>query len=146
MVSDFQIAVPIMNHSTMKELRHAKKLNFGPVAENDPQNVIDLDLVAENAKVIDPREQIKNEKQKFCMCLMNSKADSDDELLLNMSDAFFSEMKIVEGKKFKQVSEWRELYNLLGKKVVLVRVLVFNLRLFPNIEFLEQLLKWVPLF
>ena len=39
-----------MNHSTMKELRHAKVLNFGPVAENDPQNVIDLDLVAENAK------------------------------------------------------------------------------------------------
>ena len=101
MVSDFQIAVPIMNHSTMKELRHAKVVNFGPVAENDPQNVIDLDLVAENAKVIDPQEQIKNEKQKFCMCLMNSKADSDDELLLNMSDAFFSEMKNTEEEKFK---------------------------------------------
>ena len=145
MVSDFQIAVPIMNHSTMKELRHAKVVNFGPVAENDPQNVIDLDLVAENAKVIDPQEQIKNEKQKFCMWLMNSKADIDDELL-NMSDAFFSEMKNAEEKKFKQLSEWRESYNLLGKKVVLVRVLVFHLRLFPNIGFLEQLLKWVPLF
>ena len=76
MVSEFDIAVPIMNHSTMKELRHAKVINFGPVAENDPQNVIDLDLVAENAKVIDHHEQIKNEKQKFCMCLVNTKADT----------------------------------------------------------------------
>ena len=101
MVSDFQIAVPITNHSTMKELRHATVVNFGPVLENDPQKVIDLDLVAENAKVIDPQEQIKNEKQKFCMCLVNSKADSDDELLLHMSDAFFSEMKNTEEKKFK---------------------------------------------
>ena len=120
-------------------------INFGSVAENDSQNVIDLDLVAENAKVIDPREQIKNEKQKFCMWLMNSKADIDDELLLNMSYAFFSEMKNAEEKKFKQFCG-RESDNLLGKKVVLVRVLVFHLLLFPNIEFLEQLLKWVPLF
>ena len=52
-------------------------------------------------KVIDPQEQIKKEKQKICMWLMNSKADSDDELLLNMSDAFFSEMKNTEEKKFK---------------------------------------------
>ena len=100
MVSDFQIAVPSMNHSTMKELRHAKVINFGSIAENDPQNVIDLDLVAENAKVIDPQEQIKNEKQKFCMWLVNSNADIDDELL-NMSDAFFAEMKNTEEKKFK---------------------------------------------
>ena len=54
-----------MNHSTMKELRHAKVVNFGPVAENDPQNVIDLDLVAENAKVIDPQEQIKMRNRSF---------------------------------------------------------------------------------
>ena len=52
-------------------------------------------------KVIDPQEQIKKEKQKICMWLMNSKADIDDELLLNMSDAFFSEMKNTEEKKFK---------------------------------------------
>ena len=32
---------------------------------------------------------------------MNSKADIDDELLLNMSDALFSEMKNTEEKKFK---------------------------------------------
>ena len=97
-------------------------------------------------KVIDPKEQIKKEKQKICMWLMNSKADIDDELLLNMSYAFFSEMKNAEEKKFKQFCEWRESDKLLGKKVVLVRVLVFHLLLFPNIEFLEQLLKWVPLF
>ena len=103
-----------MNHSTMKELRHAKVVNFGPVAENDPQNVIDLDLVAENAKVIDPQEQIKNEKQKFCMWLMNSKADIDDELL-NMSDAFFSEMKNAEEKKFKQFCQWRESDNFAAE-------------------------------
>ena len=102
MVSDFQIAVPIMNHSTMKELRHAKVINFGSVAENDPQNVLDLDLVAENAKVIDPQEKIKNEKQKFCMWLMNSKVDIDDELL-NMSDAFFSGMKNTDEKNCKQL-------------------------------------------
>ena len=59
-------------------------------------------------KVIDPQEQIKKEKQKICMWLMNSKADIDDELLLNMSDAFFSEMKNAEEKKFKQFCEWRE--------------------------------------
>ena len=76
-------------------------VKFGPVAKNDPQNIIDLDLVAENAKVIDPQEQIKNKKQKFCMCLINSKADSDDELLLNMSDAFFSEMKNTKEKKIR---------------------------------------------
>ena len=79
-----------MNHSTMKELRHGKVINFGPVAEN--------------AKVIDPQEQIQNEKQKFCMWLVNSNADIDDELneLLNMSDAFFAEMKNAEEKKFKE--------------------------------------------
>ena len=90
-------------------------------------------------KVIDPQEQIKKEKQKICMWLLNSKADIDDELLLNMSYAFFSEMKNAEEKKFKQFCEWRESDNLLGKKVVLVRVLVFHLLLFPIIEFLEQL-------
>ena len=37
-------------------------------------------------------------------------------------------------------------YNLLGKKVVLVRVLVFHLGLFPNVGLLEQLAKCVPLF
>ena len=79
------------------------------------------------------------------MWQMSNKADIDDELL-NMSDTLFSEMKIAEEKKFKQFSEWRESYNLLGKKVVLLRVLVFHLRLFPNIGFLEHLLKWVPLF
>ena len=97
-------------------------------------------------KVIDPQEQIKKEKQKICMWLMNSKADIDDELLLNMSYAFFSEMKNAEEKKFKQFCEWRESDNLLGKKVVLVRVLVFHLGLFPNVGLLEQLAKWVPLF
>ena len=35
----------------------------------------------------DRQEQIQNEKQKFCMWLVNSNADIDDELL-NMSDAF----------------------------------------------------------
>ena len=53
------------HYSTMKELRHAKVINFGSVAENDPQNVIDLDLVAENAKVIDPQEQIKKRNRRF---------------------------------------------------------------------------------
>ena len=52
-------------------------------------------------KVIDPQEQIKKEKQKICMWLMNSKADIDDELLLNMSDALFFEMRNTEEKKFK---------------------------------------------
>ena len=92
-------------------------------------------------KVIEPQKQIKKEKQKICMWLMNSKADIDDELFLNMSYAFFSEMKNAEEKKFKKFCEWRDLDNLLSKKVVLVRVLVFHLLLFPNIEFLEQLLK-----
>ena len=88
-----------MNYSTMKELWHAKVKNFGPVAEN--------------AKVIDPQEQIQNEKQKFCMWLVNSNADIDDELneLLNMSDAFFAEMKNAEEKKFKEFCEWSESDN-----------------------------------
>ena len=43
----------------------------------------------------DLQEQIQNEKQKFCMWLVNSNADIDDELL-NMSDAFFVEMKNTE--------------------------------------------------
>ena len=77
-------------------------------------------------KVIDPQEQIKKEKQKICMWLMNSKADIDDELLLNMSYAFFSEMKNAEEKKFKQFCEWRESDNLLGKKVVLVEFWFFT--------------------
>ena len=75
-----------MNYSTMKELRHEKVIKFG---------------LAQNAEVIDRQEQIQNEKQKFCIWLTNSKADIDDELLLNMSDAFFSEMKNTEEKKFK---------------------------------------------
>ena len=97
-------------------------------------------------KVIDPQEQIKNEKQKICMWLMNSKADIDDELLLNISDALFSEMKNAEEKKFKNFCGWREPDNMLGKKVVVVRVLAFHFRLFPNIGFLEQLIKWIPFF
>ena len=66
-------------------------------------------------KVIDPQEQIKKEKQKICMWLMNSKADIDDELLLNMSYAFFSEMKNAEEKKFKQFCEWRESDNFAAE-------------------------------
>ena len=54
------------------------------------------------------------EKQKFCMWLMKSKADIDDELL-NMSDAFFSEMKNAEEKKFKQFCEWRESDNFAAE-------------------------------
>ena len=51
-----------MNYSTMKELRHEKVINFG---------------LAQNAEVIDRQEQIQNEKQKFCMWLVNSNADID---------------------------------------------------------------------
>ena len=43
---------------------------------------------------------------------MNSKADIVDELQLNMSDAFFSEMKNTEEKKFKQFYQWSESDNL----------------------------------
>ena len=84
-----------MNYSTMKELRHEKVINFG---------------LAQNAEVIDRQEQIQNEKQKFCMWLVNSNADIDDELL-NMSDAFFAEMKNTEEKKFKEFCQWRESDN-----------------------------------
>ena len=55
-------------------------------------------------KVIDPQEQIKKEKQKICMWLMNSKADIDDELLLNMSDAFFSEIKIPKRRNENRIT------------------------------------------
>ena len=58
----------------------------------------------------DLQEQIQNEKQKFCMWLVNSNADIDDELL-NMSDAFFAEMKNTEEKKFKEFCQWRESDN-----------------------------------
>ena len=58
----------------------------------------------------DLQEQIQNEKQKFCMWLVNSHADIDDELL-NMSDAFFAEMKNTEEKKFKEFCQWRESDN-----------------------------------
>ena len=47
--------------------------------------------------MIDPQEQIQNEKQKFSMRLINSKVDIDDEML-NKSDAFFSDMKNTGGE------------------------------------------------
>ena len=49
------------------------------------------------------------------MWLMNSKADIDDELLLNMRDAFFSEMMNAEEKKFKEFCEWRESDNFANE-------------------------------
>ena len=46
---------------------------------------------------------------------MISKAEIDDELQLNMSDAFFSEMKNTEEKKFKQFYQWSESDNFAAE-------------------------------